>query len=225
MRVSFRPHAFTPSELAEQLAADRRGSPYVLLRDGQGRQHVVELTADRMTVGREAGADIILHWDGEVSRVHAQLERVGGQWTIVDDGLSRNGTFVGDTRVVGRRRLSDGEIMRFGRTEVLLRDPGRVPAETAHAAESAAMAGLTPGQKRILVALCRPLAVASVGTTPSSNREIAEDLHLSVEAVRTQLKALFRSFEVPDLPQNRKRAELARRALASGVVTRADLEG
>jgi hypothetical protein len=41
--------------------------------------------------------------------------------------------------------------------------------------------------------------------------------------VRTRLRALFDAFEVPDLPQNRKRAELARRALAAAVVTPADL--
>jgi hypothetical protein len=45
-----------------------------------------------------------------------------------------------------------------------------------------------------------------------------------VEGVRTHLKALFRSFEVPDLPQNRKRSELARRAFVAGIVTERDLE-
>jgi hypothetical protein len=37
------------------------------------------------------------------------------------------------------------------------------------------------------------------------------------------MKHLFRLFEVPDLPQNRKRAELARRALAAGVVVPRDV--
>ena len=37
------------------------------------------------------------------------------------------------------------------------------------------------------------------------------------------MKTLFKLFEVPDLPQNRKRAELARRVLASGVVRPRDL--
>ena len=48
-------------------------------------------------------------------------------------------------------------------------------------------------------------------------------LAVSVEAVRTHMKALFKLFEVPDLPQNRKRAELARRALAAGVILPRDL--
>ena len=61
------------------------------------------------------------------------------------------------------------------------------------------------------------------GATPPSNSELAEALGVSTEAVRSHLKTLFRLFEIPDLPQNRKRAELARRALASGVVVPRDL--
>jgi hypothetical protein len=58
---------------------------------------------------------------------------------------------------------------------------------------------------------------------PPSNSELAESLGVSTEAVRSQLKVLFKLFELPDLPQNRKRAELARRAMASGVVVPRDL--
>ena len=58
---------------------------------------------------------------------------------------------------------------------------------------------------------------------PPANAEMAAALNVSVEAIRSQMKSLFRLFEVPDLPQNRKRAELARRALAAGAVTPRDL--
>ena len=72
---------------------------------------------------------------------------------------------------------------------------------------------ITPGQRRVLVALCRPLLdSAEPGATPPSNPELAAALGVSTEAVRSHLKTLFRLFEIPDLPQNRKRAELARRA-------------
>ena len=76
----------------------------------------------------------------------------------------------------------------------------------------------------MLIELCRPLlATGEAGAVPPSNAEIAAALTVSVEAVRTHLKALFKLFEVPQLPQNRKRAELARRALAAGVVMPRDL--
>ena len=33
-------------------------------------------------------------------------------WTVVDDGLSRNGTYVNGERIHGRRRLVDGDTPR-----------------------------------------------------------------------------------------------------------------
>ena len=221
--MSFSRHTSTPAELVEQLAADRRGQPYLLLRDPAGDQRLVWLENSSITVGRDDSNDLSLPWDQKVSRLHAGIERVGQHWTIVDDGLSRNGTFLNDARVVGRRRLNDRDVLRFGQTEVLFRHPGELPEQTASAEDAAGLARLTEGQRQVLVALCRPLAAPGGIGAPASNREIAEELHLSVDAVRTRLRALFDAFEVPDLPQNRKRAELARRALATAVVTPADL--
>ncbi len=209
----------------EQLAADRRGSPYLLLRDPRGNQRLLPLEGSSIAVGRHASNDLSLEWDQKVSRVHAGIERLGRHWTVVDDGLSRNGTFLNGARVVGRRRLNDRDVLRFGRTEVLFRDPGESPERTAPADDAAALARLTDSQRQVLVALCRPLAAPGGFGTPASNRQIAQELQLSVDAVRTRLRALFSAFEVPDLPQNRKRAELARRALAAAVVTPADLAG
>lgn len=207
------------SELAEQLAAERRGSPFLLLRDAARVQRVVVLAGERMSVGRKPGNDVELGWDPEASRVHALLERVAGSWTVTDDRLSRNGTFVNGTKVEGRRRLEDRDVLRVGSTTLLFRDPADATAETAPAASGAQATEVTPAQLRVLVALCAPLLdPAQHAATPRSNREVADELTVSVEAVRSHMKQLFRLFEVPDLPQNRKRAELARRALAAGVV-------
>jgi pSer/pThr/pTyr-binding forkhead associated (FHA) protein len=66
------------------------------------------------------GADVALTWDPDVSRVHAELARLADDWTVVDDGLSRNGTFINGERVEGRRRLFDGDILRCGETDLLI---------------------------------------------------------------------------------------------------------
>ena len=216
-------HDFTPSELADQLAADRSGETYLLYRDGRSMQRLLPLGDAPVTIGREPGVDLVLSWDPEVSRVHARLERVGDSWTVVDDGLSRNGTFVNDERVVSRRRLLPGDRLRFGRTAVLFRAPLAVPADTVPAADRASAVRLTDAQRQVLVALCRPVLAGEPPAVPASNREVAEELQLSVEAVRTHLKSLFQRLDVPDLAQNRKRAELVRRALAAGLVTHRDL--
>jgi pSer/pThr/pTyr-binding forkhead associated (FHA) protein len=152
------------------------------------------------------------------------FERLGGAWTIVDDQLSRNGTFANGVRVRGRRRLSDRDVLRFGSTQVVFRNPGDDADETPPASSRATVAQVSMAQQRVLVALCRPLVdPGESARTAPSNREIADELTLSVEAVRSHMKTLFKLFEVPDLPQNRKRAELARRALASGVVSSREL--
>jgi hypothetical protein len=86
------------------------------------------------------------------------------------------------------------------------------------------MPELSAAQRRVLVALCRPFA-ASRFATPPSNRELADELYVSVETVKFHLHALFGLFGLTEVPQHRKRAVLAQLALEHGVVTRRELLG
>jgi len=209
------------SELKDQLAAERRGVPFIAFRDADGQRRLVALpeTAGRLTLGRAATCDVWLDWDAEVSGVHAELDRIGDDWVVADDGLSRNGTFLNDERVSGRRRLRDGDRIRAGRTLVTFRDPTPSgPEATAVAADTPVAPQLSPAQRRVLVALCRPLAAGGRFAAPASNADIGAELFLTVAAVRTHLRALFERFEVEDLPHHRKRLRLAERALETGAV-------
>jgi pSer/pThr/pTyr-binding forkhead associated (FHA) protein len=49
---------------------------------------------------------------------------------VTDDGLSRNGTFVNDRRVEGRRRLTDGDLLRCGETLLLFVSPFQAAEQT-----------------------------------------------------------------------------------------------
>src|SRR4051794_25864604 len=112
--------------MTDRIEAERLGMPFLLFRDGTDTERVYTLedTATRkITVGRAPAADVILAWDTKVSGFHAELERIGDGWAIVDDGLSRNGTFVNDERLQGRHRLEDGDNLRFGDTIVAYRAP------------------------------------------------------------------------------------------------------
>src|SRR5918998_4382869 len=119
-RSPLAPHSALPAELRDRVDAEGRGTPFLVFRDGEGRQRIVELppTAERLTVGRRSSNDVALPWDTEASRVHAELERIGEDWIVADDGLSRNGSFVNGARLSGRRRLRDGDTLRFGGTTV-----------------------------------------------------------------------------------------------------------
>jgi pSer/pThr/pTyr-binding forkhead associated (FHA) protein len=214
-------------ELKAQIEAERGGRPFLVFRDGDGAQRILVVAegATALWVGRGESADLRLDWDGEVSALHAQIEIVRDECTLLDDGLSRNGSFVGEQRVDGRRRLRDGDTLRFGRTTVLFRRPGAgaAPEATVAASQVPSAATISPGQRRVLLALCRPFKEESPFATPATNQAIAEELHLSVDAVKTHMRALFEKLEVGDLPQNQKRLALVERALQSGVVNRREL--
>jgi pSer/pThr/pTyr-binding forkhead associated (FHA) protein len=224
--VSAEPRQTSAAELKAQIEAERGGRPFLVLRDGEGDQRIVTIedgTAE-LWVGRGEAAGLRIDWDEEVSALHAQIEVVAGECTLLDDGLSRNGSYVGTERVHGRRRLRDGDTLRFGRTTALFRRPGEsAPEATVVASEVSAAATISPGQRRVLLALCRPYTDGTAFATPPTNQAIADELHLSVDAVKTHMRALFEKLELEDLPQNRKRVALVERALQSGVVTPRDL--
>jgi DNA-binding CsgD family transcriptional regulator len=157
--------------------------------------------------------------DAEVSRVHARLERVSGQWSIVDDGLSRNGTLVNGTRVSGRVRLRDRDRITVGQTLLVFCAPDpTVTDETAVADALPLPRNLTAQQLAVLRALCRPCLAGGPYTAPASNHEIATELSLSLDGVKTHLRTLFGKFGIGDLPQNQKRARLVELAVRWGLV-------
>ena len=148
----------------------------------------------------------MIDWDGQISRTHAHLERIGRR-TVADDGLSSNGTFVNEERVGARRRLHDADVLRLGHTRLLFRAP--VPGAGRRRGRSERRTDRRhPPRAAALLALCRPAMQSGLGAAPSTNEEIAADLHLSVQAVKAHLRLLFRQFGIGDLPQNQKRLRL-----------------
>lgn len=211
-------HPSTPSELKARLEAERRGGAFLVYRNAGGKQLIVPLSGRQMTIGRREDNDVTLDWDRQVSRLHAQIEPIKGDWCLVDDGLSRNGSFVNAERIVGRRRLTDGDQLCFGTTTMVYRAPAASRAEsTVGVKNSAASVPLSDTRRKILIALARPVA-ESAFATPATNQEIAREVSLSVDAVKAHLRGLFEQFGLSDLPQNQKRATLAATALLNGVI-------
>jgi DNA-binding CsgD family transcriptional regulator len=222
----FAPHSSSPSELKDRVHAERRGHPFLLFRDGGDHQRIVDLdeSPEELTIGRRPTNEVALPWDLGVSRIHAQLTRMGDYWTVCDDGLSRNGSFVNGSRVMGRRRLIDGDLMRFGDTVIAYCDPERGESRvTADQDEIPTVSSVSDAQRRVLLALCRPYKNSGGFAAPASNKQIADELCIGIDAVKTHMRALFYIFGVGKLPQNQKRANLVERAFRSGVVTDRDL--
>lgn len=217
------PHLSSPAELKQRIEAERDGKPFLVYRDDVGAQRIVALGDERsqLTVGSGPGSDITLGWDDQVSALHAELLSVAGEWLLIDDGLSRNGTHLNGERISGRRRLRDSDELRIGQTVLVFRKPAETGRRITVADTEQSAVEVSPSQQRVLIALCRPSAVGAFAR-PATNQEIAEELSLTVAAVKTHLRTLFQRFGIQSLPQNEKRAELARRALASGAVAPAD---
>lgn len=213
------PVASSPKELQQVLAAERAGAPFLQWRSG-GRLRTLALAGglDRVRIGRAEDSDVPLADDPEVSRTHAILECLGGEWTLVDDGISKNGSFVNAKRVLGRQRLSDGDRLCVGSTELVYRGPtAPVSATTQTTNDGPVSMTLSPMQRRVLIALCRPVH-DSESATPATNREIAEEVFLSVDAVKAHLRVVFERFGLSELPQNEKRARLVASVLVSGLI-------
>ncbi len=215
----------SPRDLKARIEAERTGLPFLYWRDGAGEQHILMLgeNSGRVTIGRREQADVPLAWDQEVSRAHALLEPVGDEWTLVDDGLSRNGSYVNGGRVAGRQRLHDGDRLCFGKTYVFYCQPtnDRGGESTARAADAPPAVPLSERQRKVLIALCRPVQ-ESRSATPATNPQIAAEVHLSVDAVKAHLRPLFDRFGLAELPQNEKRSKLVSIVLTSGILAPRD---
>jgi hypothetical protein len=221
------PHTSTPAELKARLEAERVGAPFLVYRDVERRQRICALGhPDRpVTIGRRPQNDVALDWDREVSRLHATVECIGGNWTLADDGLSSNGTSLNGDRVIGRQRLEDGDMIVVGSTAIVFREPGADGGEsTARATSAIRRTDLTETQRQILVALCRPYRGDDPFAVPATNQEIAEEVSRSIDAVKSHLRTLFEKFGIDDLRQNQKRARLVVLARQSGIVTERDFE-
>jgi len=220
-------HQASAAELKARIAAEREGEAFLIVRDGAGAQRIVRLLPERapLRLGRSPECDLRLDWDPEVSRVHAELQCLGGDWALVDDGLSRNGSFVSGERASGRRRLRDGDELTLGATRLVFRRPKPTSSgDTTRTSGAHAAAGaVSHAQRNVLIALCRPFGEHRGLASPATNLEIASELVLSVAAVKTHLRALFHHFGIEELPQNEKRLRLVELALQSGLVTDHDL--
>jgi hypothetical protein len=212
----------SPGDLEARREAEQRGEPFLLLRDDQGAQRIVALDegAGSVTVGRRLEADVPLPWDPEVSRLHAELEFKAGEWTLCDDGFSQNGTYVNGLRIHGRRRLTDGDLIRIGQTAIAFCDPGLgglgvtlAPGELGIAPK------FSEQQQRILRGLCRPLMGDGQGVQPAGDAVIAAETGIPEDVVTTELDHLGRAFGLQDMPVADRRAEIALLALRSGLVS------
>jgi pSer/pThr/pTyr-binding forkhead associated (FHA) protein len=174
-----------------------------------------ELVADRSTVGKAPENDVAVADDPTASRLHAVLERFPAGWCVTDLGSS-NGTWVNGERIWAARRLRHGDEIRIGQTRLLFHDPLTITGAATEV--ESPPPDLTPRERDVLVALCRPLLARDMFTEPASTRAIAEELVITQAAVKQHLANLFDKFGVAPSDDHR-RSRLANEALRRGAVS------
>jgi FHA domain len=99
-------------------AAQVRSGTLVTVRSSALAQGTrFELNAKAVTVGRAASNDIRLVDDEFASNTHARIEpRRDGVW--VEDIGSTNGTYVNGTRLARAQKLTSGDVVRIGETDL-----------------------------------------------------------------------------------------------------------
>jgi DNA-binding CsgD family transcriptional regulator len=188
-------------------------TPYLRVEDSGA---VFELRGDVTTVGRGEGVDVRLE-DASVSRLHAELVRRGPHVYVTDLGLSSNGTRV-NGRPIGRRVLSDGDVLSFGAARARVGGLGA----SEHAADDTVelrrvtAPDLTRRELEVLQALCRPALNQEAFVAPATAKEVAQELVVTEAAVKQHLLRLYAKFRISE--GTNRRGRLANEVIALGIV-------
>lgn len=102
---------------ATMMGQSTRAKAILVARQGAQAGMSFPLTSNVMTLGREEGANIVLH-DPESSRNHAKIGWQGGQFVIEDMG-STNGTFVNGIQITSPQVLAAGDSIGIGQTALV----------------------------------------------------------------------------------------------------------
>ena len=157
----------------------------------------IVLGVNDITLGRDESNEVALVDDPRVSRSHAQVVNRDGQWVLADLA-SKNGTFV-NTRRVERHPLRDGDQIQIG-DHTWRYHSGSDPHATEAATDAASLAPQPNLTKR-------ELDVLRLVSDGLSDKEVARDLQISVNTVRSHLDRIGEKTGL------RRRSELTRLAI------------
>jgi DNA-binding NtrC family response regulator len=147
---------------------------------GNGSKPSIEVGLDPVVIGRNESCDLVLD-DRKVSAVHLEFVATERGVRIRDLG-SRNGTFLGDTRI--------GEVYLLKPTNITLGDstveflptqPEQVAM--AEAAEFGPLVGQSPGMRQVFEKLAKAapteLTVLVTGETGTGKELVAQAIHMA----------------------------------------------
>ncbi|MFC8848879.1 MULTISPECIES: FHA domain-containing protein [unclassified Micromonospora] len=96
--------------------------PLLTVAGGPMRGASFRLSAAPQVIGRASTVEVSVD-DAHLSRRHASV-RLAADGVWLEDLGSTNGTWLNDRRIEAPELLSDGDVIRLGRTELRFFDPG-----------------------------------------------------------------------------------------------------
>ena len=214
------------AEFRLEEAVRNEGHAYLRYRDGGAfRAVALDPSASPIYIGRDAGCAARILEDGRVSRRHARVIFGAGQWSI-EDGPSRNGTFVDGKRTTGEQILDEGALLTVGGTTLSFHVPAAATVVTTLADEpSVRRLHPTPTQRKVLVELARPFLDPGTDLALApTNAAIAARLGYQVATIRDAISDLYRQAGLARGVSD-QRGELVRLAIRERAVTRHDVCG
>lgn len=210
-----------------ETTATSPGRSWIVLHQPGRPPTTVDLTAE-LSIGRDVGlpttpGHLATVGDPTVSRLHALLVPRAPGWSL-QAADATNGVFVNEARVMAGvpHLLDDGDEIRLGeRTWMTFHTLVDTASQRVETVRARAVPDLTPGERRVLVALCAPVLDGDAFTPPATVATVAAELFVTESAVKQQLGRLYLKFEIVGGPDRRVR--LANEALLCGAVRPADL--
>lgn len=135
--------------------------------------------ASRFVGGRAGDHDVVLT-DPSISSTHFELS-IASDHVVLRDLDSRNGTWVGQARLIGPVALQDGAEFDAGRCRLRLSFGGSVQVPIAVEASFGALRGVSPAIREVFATLARlapkPITTLVLGETGTGKEEVARALH------------------------------------------------
>ena len=180
------------------------------VQDTDGRTWSHEL-GSKVLIGRGEHCDIRFD-DDRVSTDHAEVTRHGASY-LLRDLDSSNGTVVNGRPLNGPQRLRNADVIQVGPRRLEAQIPPAVPTSK----DRSRSAELSEFERRLAVALTAPFhqPAAFAAGTPTQ-KELAEQLDVSVSKIRRELASMAAKLGVPVAAPDRGR-HVADRVIALGL--------
>ncbi len=146
-------------------------------RVAEGRTY--DAGSTRVVAGRAREHDVVLT-DASISSTHFELV-IGADHVELRDLGSRNGTWVGQARLLGSAALTDGAEFEAGRCRMRLLCPDTIDVPVSADASFGALRGVSVAIREMFATLARlapkPITTLLLGETGTGKEEVARALH------------------------------------------------